>query len=246
MERAHRDFAAAFEICPDFRIADWYAITSQWLGDDEASARCGERLARLAAERLGGNLWDGVHTARAYTRYPDNADMEPLQSAVDLAIHWMGDSQAIGTANRLIQYRQGEEVIIPAFVHNGNPEEQAESMIFNAITEFRFGDRAAAYEKLDQARDFVSKVFASPDGPRYTYIESDHGWCVSKLMLREASSLIELGSDEFDSQTIEAIARLRRDLQAQWGVTNAGEILHAVGKALVDHYDSQNSAASVE
>ena len=125
-----------------------------------------------------------------------------LTSAVELAVRRYGDDGAIGSAKRLIQYRQGVEIIIPAFEHPGNPEEQAESMILNAITEFRFGNRTAAYEQLDVARRFFNESFPGPDGPRYRIIESDHGWCVSHLLLREASALMELGSDEFESQTL--------------------------------------------
>jgi hypothetical protein len=172
--------------------------------------------------------------------------MRTLQTAVDFASRTIGDSDAFGTVQRLIRYRRGEEIMIPAFVHPGNPEEQAESMIFNAITEFRFGNRDAAYEKLDSAREFVDKTFPSPNGPRYKFVESDHGWCVSQLLLREASSLIELGSDEFDRQTVQAVARLRGELNEQWGATNASEILYSVGKALVEHYDSRDSASVPE
>lgn len=246
IEPAHQLFRTAFEICPGYRTTDWYAITSQWLGDDDALQQCRTRLVELAVEKRGHDLWDQIHLARAYCRHSEadgyDADQVTiLREKVDYAIRFFGDSAAMATAKRLLQYRQGQEVRIDSFTHNNNPEEQAESMIFNAITEYRFGDRAAAFSKLDTARAFIQAKFPSPDGPTYRFVGSDHGWFVSHLLLREANKLIELGSDDFDQHTAQAVGKLREELQKELGPSNAKAILLRVGQALVDQYSSAAS-----
>jgi hypothetical protein len=119
-------------------------------------------------------------------------------------------------------------------------------MVFNAITEFQFGNRTSAFEKLDSARAFVDAKFPSPDGLPYKKIGRAHGWCVSRLLLREATSLIELGSDEFDVQVAEAVRRLRSDLGREFGNSNAKAILLNVGTALVEQYSQLESPKEKE
>ncbi|MCS7468591.1 hypothetical protein NZK35_18210 [Stieleria sp. ICT_E10.1] len=242
MEAAHEAFAVAFEMCPGFRTTDWYAITSQWLGDQASLECCQNRLIELAKLKDGCWVWDGIHIARAYCRIEDSRsypaeDAAVLQEYARLVAPWFtyGAPRMLGP---WLEYRLGKKVKIKSYNNNGHPEQQAESMILDAITEYRFGDRSAAFSKLDNARRFIEDRIPSPDGEAFKYIGADHAWAVSRLFLREASALIELDSETFDARVTAAVGRLRSDLNGELGEENTRRILLQVGEALVKKYSS--------
>lgn len=240
IEVAHEWFQAAFELCPGSRTTDWYAITSQWVGDNIALRRCREQLIELAKMKNGCYIWDGIHFARGYCR--DNAHVPYEESSTEIfreqidRMLFLIAGGAPRTVHHWLQLRSGSHVKILGFVHPGNPEEQAESMILEAITHYDADDLSAAYDKLDAARAFIASRIQGPDGPEFKHIDSDHAWCVSQLLLREAESLIELDSEEFDARVATAVGQLRKQLTDELGGSYTSRVLFEVGKSLIRRY----------